>query len=470
MVMQHARRALLFLLGLSLGLAQYPGQYPDSRLPSPYPQIPRIPKIPRKKKPPEEQAYTQSIVGILYRLNAKQIVLETDDHRVLLFKRTEKTKFLNASGEAKPEDFKVGDHLTIDCTEDEQNFLYAVTVTWEKAGSEQDRARASRHVWIPTEESRDTPPPGTAPPNPEGAKPESAKPAESTEPAVEMRDPGPPVAIGADDPGPPVLKRGAPERRPVAEAPETAASLPPPQPETPAPQAPQPDPLIEQARNVIAEYNEKLPNYICQQVTTRYYSTTHPVSWVATDVVSANVVFENGTEHYRNVKVNGKESKKGILQIGGTSSRGEFATMLTGLFAPSTNARFYPRRDDVIAGLGAAMYDYDVAREHSFWTVEKGSQVLKPAFHGSVWIEKKTGRVLRIEMEAREIPDEFPLDTIESALDYQYVRLGDVRKYILPVHSEFLSCERGSPVCVKNSTDFRNYEKFSSQSTVTYDQ
>ena len=39
----------------------------------------------------------------------------------------------------------------------------------------------------------------------------------------------------------------------------------------------------------------------------------------------------------------------------------------------------------------------------------------------------KTARVLRVEMQARNIPSDFPLDTVESAVDYSYVMIGENR-------------------------------------------
>jgi len=76
--------------------------------------------------------------------------------------------------------------------------------------------------------------------------------------------------------------------------------------------------------------------------------------------------------------------------------------------------------------------------------------------------------VLRIEMEAKGMPANFPLDHVESATDYQYVRLGDAKQYLLPVHAETLSCERGTNYCSANVIDFRNCHKYSAKSTITF--
>ena len=51
-------------------------------------------------------------------------------------------------------------------------------------------------------------------------------------------------------------------------------------------------------------------------------------------------------------------------------------------------------------------------------------------FTGNVWIDPATSRVMRIEMFARDFPGNFATDHVESATDYQYVRLGGTDQYI----------------------------------------
>jgi len=94
--------------------------------------------------------------------------------------------------------------------------------------------------------------------------------------------------------------------------------------------------------------------------------------------------------------------------------------------------------------------------------------VVPPRLYGAVWIDPATSRVLRIEMEARDFPETFETDHVESATDYQYIRLGGSEQYLLPVHSETLSCQRGTANCTRNAIDFRNYHKYEGQSTVTF--
>ncbi len=101
--------------------------------------------------------------------------------------------------------------------------------------------------------------------------------------------------------------------------------------------------------------------------------------------------------------------------------------------------------------------------------MEVAGQAYFPEYTGNVWIDDETSRVLRIEMQARHMPDEFPLDHVESATDYDFVRIGE-RKFLLPVHSENLSCERGTSQCSRNVIDFRNYRKFGADTEITFGQ
>ena len=71
-------------------------------------------------------------------------------------------------------------------------------------------------------------------------------------------------------------------------------------------------------------------------------------------------------------------------------------------------------------------------------------------------------------MEARGLPKDFPADHVESATDYQYVRLGGTQQFLLPVHAETLSCQRGTPYCSRNTIDFRNYHKYTGESSVEF--
>jgi hypothetical protein len=71
-------------------------------------------------------------------------------------------------------------------------------------------------------------------------------------------------------------------------------------------------------------------------------------------------------------------------------------------------------------------------------------------------------------MAAKNMPKAFPLDAVESALDYDYVLISD-QKFLLPAHSETLSCTRGTSECSRNVIDFRNYRKFGADTSIKFE-
>jgi hypothetical protein len=311
-----------------------------------------------------------------------------------------------------------------------------------------------------------------------------ARPATQMAPGAAPRD--------ADDPGRPVLRRGGAATARQADAsgptaPPAAASTSPSANSAPPtivgavgggqgtsvarPQAilPQEDPLIGKVREAAFNFSSSLPNFFCQQLTTRYHTQNIKQGWDTIDIVQADVAYENGQESYKNIKINNKLTNKSMHEIGGATSTGEFSTLLLDLMSGTTSAVF--RRDvaDTIHGRSAIVFKVDVPRERSHWRVEAPSQLYYPAYRGSIWVDKQTSRVLRIEIQARGLPAPFPFDTVESATDYDFIRLAaGEQEFLLPANAEVLSCERGTSFCSRNRIEFRNYKKFDAASSISF--
>jgi hypothetical protein len=304
------------------------------------------------------------------------------------------------------------------------------------------------------------------------------------------------------DPGPPVLRRGAGGRdqntpvpppdsssdsvpqRPTVRAQDVNGVTQLPTEPPPAPieamrnteGLPQPsgayatdDPIIDQAREQAFAFTETLPNYIVKQNTTRYQSDSASrghTSWQALDIVTADVVAENGKESYKNVMVNGKATKD--IEQTGSWSEGEFASTLQAILSPASDALFTNKRSTTIINRPAYRYDYTIEQPRSSWLVEAGGSRYRPSYGGAIWIDKETSRVLRIEMSGRNLPRDFALDQVESTVDYDFVLIGD-KKYLLPTHSEALSCMRGTSECTRNVIEFRNYKKFGAEANITFE-
>ena len=340
----------------------------------------------------------------------------------------------------------------------------------------------------PPKETASAAPPAAPPAATAVAAPPKEDEPDNAPPATLMRPPDP--KPDADDPGKPVLRRGAPPKRQTAEPVVTASVTPPPAapaPVTPTPvksapvqtapvktaevapaappQAPsqpipiQDDAVITKAREAAFAYSETLPNYMVQQMTTRYQSDRPKAGWSALDIVTADVTYQDGRESYKNIKIGNKSTDKPMDEIPGTRSTGEFSTLLEQVFEEGA-AKFRPGGQDTIHNRSAYVYSFEITRELSRWRIEAPSQLYYPAIKGSVWIDKETSRVLRIEQQGKGMPSLFPFDTLETTADYDFIRLGTSGPYLLPVEAEVLSCVRGTSICSRGKIEFRNYRKF----------
>jgi hypothetical protein len=226
--------------------------------------------------------------------------------------------------------------------------------------------------------------------------------------------------------------------------------------------------LIAKTRDWSQTFTQGLPNFVCRQLTTRYQEESKSSGFQPIDIVTATVVYEDGHESYRDITVGGHKVNKKMNEIGGSTSTGEFASTLASLFSDYTQAEFRRAQTTAIGQTPAVIYDFKVLLKHSDWRIVVGGQTLQPAYSGSVWVDSSTGHVRRIEMSANNIPKDFPLDAVEWAVDYDHVSLGATHTFLLPVHAENLSCQRGSTICTKNAVDFRDYHKYSGESSITF--
>jgi len=448
--------ALLAQIGQPLP-GQYPGQYPPGgQYPGQNPNGNSIPGIGRSRRGSssnsDSRAAQQTLSGSIRKADAKSFEMELEDTRIL-------TVQISDSTTRPSDDLKPGLGVDVVTTQDKDGVFQAVSIKLNPS--------LNRKV----EAVVDTP----------------DNPAPNASPQEERTGPPPTIMVhpdqtASDADAPPKLKRGTPPPRkpeaplPVVEhPPETAAQQPQAAArlnETVAPRMPEPPSnprmaLVERARDVAASFLDGLPNYVCTELTTRYYSETRTPSWNVIDTIGAEVVFESGKESYRNITINGRPTKKPPEESGAWST-GEFGTILAEIYSPGSAAKFKFVEDASIIHHPSSVYDFSVERERSSWKVSVPGQYIMPAYKGSVWIDKDGAHTLRIEMQGRNIPEEFPLITVETAVDYDYITLGTPEKFLLPVHAEVLSCKRGSNECERNVIEFRNYHKFTGESTIKF--
>jgi len=235
--------------------------------------------------------------------------------------------------------------------------------------------------------------------------------------------------------------------------------------------SPKADPFIEKARAVALSFVEQLPHYVVSQSTKRKYLRVEPSSggtWRTLDEVSAQLVYVNGKEIYSDVMRDGKPAPD-LREKQGMWSTGEYAYRLGGLFAPAAATVFHSPRSAKVNGRPALVYSFAVEQQNSGWVIMIRGKTFQPAHKGTITFDRETARVLELEMNSRDFPRGFPIEIVTSKTKLGQVRIGD-NEYFLPVEAEVSSCTAGvDPVCTRNVSEFRDYRKFTADSSIKFE-
>ena len=431
---------------------QYPngGQYPGGQYPNTYPSDNRLPggipmpqiHLPGKKPKPADEVKVslQSVDGMLRKLGEKDLLLQTGKRAVLRFRVLAKTRFLNKGGEPIRDSLlHPGDQLTVQVSPDDTET--ALRITLVRSGSESERVAAGQT--LDASVVRD-------PASGDFSKPKT----------VTTRDgaPSDPAAEAAEDGDGSKVAR--PESNDEVAAPPVEA------PTSKDPARYTDAQILQDARTAAAAFSASLPNYLVQQVTSRYFATGFPTHWQEIDVVTADLAYVDGKEDYRNFRINGIPGSS--PERSGSWSTGEFGTTLEDVMSLATNAAFKCRGEEKLAGRTAVVFDYTVAQPNSHWTmVSPDGRQYKPAYDGAVWIDRESRRVLRIEQRATGFPRDFPVNRAECKLQYAWVKI-EQKTYLLPASSENVGCMTGSGACTRNALEFKDYRKFTTESNITF--
>jgi hypothetical protein len=256
--------------------------------------------------------------------------------------------------------------------------------------------------------------------------------------------------------------------KPVAAAPKV--ELP------PAPNAVEQAAIIEEVREYALNYSKSLPNFLSTQVVRRYqagapgsrYNTrSSEPSWVQVDLLTLRLSYFDQKEEYTLIMHNNKPTTQDYKSVGGATSTGEFGSLLRDIFEPRTHARFGWDRWARLRDQLVMAFSYSVEQANSQWGIEyEKKDHIVPAYSGRILIDKDTHVVLRITLNADNIPATFPVKMATTILDYDYTDISG-HQFLLPLKSETQMSADG--VLSRNDTEFRLYRKYSAESGITYD-
>jgi hypothetical protein len=189
--------------------------------------------------------------------------------------------------------------------------------------------------------------------------------------------------------------------------------------------------LVARLRDHLRDQLDHLPDYTCLENIVRYHRQPGPRSkLLPLDQVRLEVLYSGSHEWYGWPGARSLDEEKPEKFIGsGMIGNGLFALFHKAVFVGHAATYAY-RGEEQLDGPGpggrpaAAKYDFRVPRLLSGQTISLVSGMGKVGLKGSFWADPRSLDLLRLTVEADEIPAYLPLAEMSARVDYAHTRIG----------------------------------------------
>jgi hypothetical protein len=228
--------------------------------------------------------------------------------------------------------------------------------------------------------------------------------------------------------------------------------------------------LIAIAREKALSYTLSLPDFVATEIVQRYGGPSRTGFYRSPlDSLTVQLRYLHHLEEHKLLKVNGEPSRLPFEELHGLVGSGEFGGSISAIFSADSQAGFHFQKWTTVRRRPAARFVFDIDPSHSRYTLglKVAGQGVKRVvgFHGMLEIDRETGEVLHLEYAADHIPEELRVSYATAAVDYSLSDVGG-RKYWLPSGSSMEL--HGSDWLERNVIHFRDYRKFSADSTIDF--
>lgn len=241
----------------------------------------------------------------------------------------------------------------------------------------------------------------------------------------------------------------------------------------PAPTAEEKNQVLEEAARNSLNYAASLPDFICTETVRRFEDAKlkEKQNWELKDTLTLKLGYFSHVEDYKLVAINGKPTYRTYEEVGGAVSQGEFGSLLISIFRGAPRDRFAWDHWTTLRRRPTMVYAFRVKLEHATYNIHFEAAGYQPVTvltgqHGFVYIDHVTKQVVRVYMEADDIPDDFPVTSVTTMLDYDFVDVGG-RQFLLPLSA--LVRMGTHRMQMRNEVAFEQYRKFTSDTSITFD-
>lgn len=228
--------------------------------------------------------------------------------------------------------------------------------------------------------------------------------------------------------------------------------------------------LLGRVRLEALRYQRELPDFICDQLTTRFLDPTGTGKhWKLRDKLQVQDVYVAGFVNHKLIAVNGKDANKNYRALEGFLSETVLHSvgfLPAWLFGPLAKTQFEWLREDMLDGRRMEVFSVHLPSADSQFTISAQHEMFVAGIDGEIYVDAMSAVVrkfdIRMDLPANSVLQEGTLDIV-----YGQVSISS-RSFLLPVRFEVQARYGGS--MVKNQTEVVRYQKYGAVTTIHFDE
>jgi hypothetical protein len=215
-----------------------------------------------------------------------------------------------------------------------------------------------------------------------------------------------------------------------------------------------PTELLAKARDLVVARAKRLPDYTCVQTVERQYfnrpkpqfpppscaqiatrNKDHPqdLALQATDRLRLDLKVSRGTEIGAWAGASQFSSRSVFDLVGeGSYGTGTLGSFLADIF--QNGGATYNYMGETAGEIKLAAYSYRVPLLSSHYLIKAGSSWIPAAFSGAFWVDPDSAQLVRLLVEANEMPPETGACEVATTVEYKGVTVG-AGEFLLPIRS-----------------------------------
>jgi hypothetical protein len=226
--------------------------------------------------------------------------------------------------------------------------------------------------------------------------------------------------------------------------------------------------LLARIKQHMGQVLSRQPNYTCLETIERSRRQGRSRRFQLVDALHLEVAVVDGKELFSwPGEREFKDRDLRELAPTGAIGNGSFALHARSVFLSGTPQITY-RGEEILQGRTTARYEFHVPQYRSGYRIRIGNLEGISGYRGSFWNDLETLDLVRLDVEAIEIPPHLPLKGTTDSMQYERVPIGE-STFLLPKSSEMI-LEDFDGTQSRNAISFSRCRQYAGESTLSFDE